>query len=251
MRLATSVGISAAIAILLSSLPATVTAENWSGWMGNQRDGVYRETGIVDEVPQDGLKIKWRKPVALGYAGPAADEDHVYVFDYKAESGAVVNDPGQRATLNGKGTFDRVRCGQRRTDLAIRVRLSLQRVLSERTTMHANRRWRSCLHPWCRRRLEVLEDGERRGRLGTKPQTRLCSRRCPIWGFASHPLVDGDLLYTMVGGAGQGIVAFDKLTGEVRWKALDAKTGYCPAVDHLRRRHASVDRVSSHKASSA
>ena len=23
-------------------------------------------------------------------------------------------------------------------------------------------------------------------------------------------------------------MAFDKLTGEVRWKALDAKTGYCP-----------------------
>jgi outer membrane protein assembly factor BamB len=50
----------------------------------------------------------------------------------------------------------------------------------------------------------------------------------PIWGFASHPLVDGDLLYTMVGGEGQGVVAFDKRTGEIRWKALDAKAGYCP-----------------------
>ena len=50
----------------------------------------------------------------------------------------------------------------------------------------------------------------------------------PIWGFASHPLVDGDLLYTMVGGDGQGVVAFDKRTGEVRWKALDAAAGYCP-----------------------
>ena len=32
-----------------------------------------------------------------------------------------------------------------------------------------------------------------------------------------------ELLYTMVGGAGQGIVAFDKRTGDVRWKALDAR----------------------------
>jgi outer membrane protein assembly factor BamB len=50
----------------------------------------------------------------------------------------------------------------------------------------------------------------------------------PIWGFASHPLVDGDLLYTMVGGDGQGIVAFDKMTGKVRWEALDTPAGYCP-----------------------
>ena len=32
----------------------------------------------------------------------------------------------------------------------------------------------------------------------------------------------------MVGGKGQGVVAFDKLTGEVRWKSLDTRTGYCP-----------------------
>jgi outer membrane protein assembly factor BamB len=50
----------------------------------------------------------------------------------------------------------------------------------------------------------------------------------PIWGFSSHPLVDGDLLYTMVGGPGQAIVAFDKNTGKVRWKAIDAAAGYCP-----------------------
>jgi len=49
----------------------------------------------------------------------------------------------------------------------------------------------------------------------------------PIWGFSAHPLVDGDLLYTMVGGSGQGVVAFDKATGKVRWKALDVKAGYC------------------------
>jgi len=49
-----------------------------------------------------------------------------------------------------------------------------------------------------------------------------------IWGMSSHPLVDGDRLYLMVGGEGQGIVAFNKMTGEVIWKALDAAAGYCP-----------------------
>jgi outer membrane protein assembly factor BamB len=50
----------------------------------------------------------------------------------------------------------------------------------------------------------------------------------PIWGFSTHPLVEGDLVYTMVGGEGQGIVAFDKMTGDVQWKALDTAAGYCP-----------------------
>ena len=52
--------------------------------------------------------------------------------------------------------------------------------------------------------------------------------RVPIWGFSAHPLIESDLLITMVGGSGQSVVAFDKLTGEVRWKALDANAGYCP-----------------------
>ena len=49
-----------------------------------------------------------------------------------------------------------------------------------------------------------------------------------IWGMSSHPLVDGDKLYLMVGGEGQGIVAFDKMAGDVIWKALDSAAGYCP-----------------------
>jgi outer membrane protein assembly factor BamB len=53
----------------------------------------------------------------------------------------------------------------------------------------------------------------------------------PVWGFASHPLVDGRLLYCMVGGKGATVVAFDKLTGDEVWKALDAsEPGYAPPM---------------------
>ncbi len=36
----------------------------------------------------------------------------------------------------------------------------------------------------------------------------------PIWGFAAHPLVDGNTLYCVVGGEGSVVVAFDKDTGK-------------------------------------
>jgi outer membrane protein assembly factor BamB len=51
----------------------------------------------------------------------------------------------------------------------------------------------------------------------------------PMWGFAAHPLVDGQSLYCLVGGSGSMAVAFDKDTGKELWRALDAKDqGYSP-----------------------
>ena len=51
----------------------------------------------------------------------------------------------------------------------------------------------------------------------------------PIWGYCGHPLVDGDKLFCVVGGAGSIAVAFDKQTGKELWRALTAKEqAYCP-----------------------
>jgi outer membrane protein assembly factor BamB len=42
-------------------------------------------------------------------------------------------------------------------------------------------------------------------------------------------LIDGDLLYCIVGGPGSVAVAFDKRNGQEIWKAIDAEAqGYCP-----------------------
>src|SRR5438046_1914956 len=53
----------------------------------------------------------------------------------------------------------------------------------------------------------------------------------PVWGFAGHPLLDGDRLICLVGGPGSVVVAFDKDTGKEIWKALSAKEpGYAPPM---------------------
>ena len=51
--------------------------------MGPNRDGVYQESGIIDSIPDSGLKVKWRMPIHGGYAGPAVADGKVFVFDYK------------------------------------------------------------------------------------------------------------------------------------------------------------------------
>jgi outer membrane protein assembly factor BamB len=51
----------------------------------------------------------------------------------------------------------------------------------------------------------------------------------PIWGFSSHPLVEGDFVICMVGGEGSVVVAFDRHTGKEAWRALSAsEPGYAP-----------------------
>lgn len=52
-----------------------------------------------------------------------------------------------------------------------------------------------------------------------------------MWGCAAHPLIDGDLLYTLVGGKGSAVVALNKHTGAEVWKALDTEeVSYSPPM---------------------
>ena len=53
--------------------------------------------------------------------------------------------------------------------------------------------------------------------------------KTPLWGFAAHPLIDGDKLICIVGGRDAHAVAFDKETGDEIWRALRTpETGYVP-----------------------
>src|SRR5215471_1170750 len=56
-------------------------ADDWPQWLGPQRDGVWREKGIVDKFPAGGPKARWRTPIGAGYAGPAVVNGRVYVTD--------------------------------------------------------------------------------------------------------------------------------------------------------------------------
>jgi outer membrane protein assembly factor BamB len=56
----------------------------------------------------------------------------------------------------------------------------------------------------------------------------------PVWGFAAHPLIEGDLLICLAGGTkGRLVVALDKRTGHERWTSLSFESGdwgYAPPV---------------------
>ena len=55
--------------------------------------------------------------------------------------------------------------------------------------------------------------------------------RLPIWGISSAPLIEGDLLIVQVGGKdGACLIAFDKVTGKEKWRALDDNASYSAPI---------------------
>ena len=59
------------------------SADDWPQWRGPNRDGVWRETGIVETIPATGLKVRWRARVGNGYSGPAVANGRVVITDHQ------------------------------------------------------------------------------------------------------------------------------------------------------------------------
>lgn len=209
-------------------LPASTSADDWPQWLGPNRDSVWREAGIVDKFPDDGLKVNWRVPVELGYSGPAVKGNRVFLMDYVKTSGKVTNNPGGPDKLEGR---ERILCFSATT--------------GETLWEHAYDRPYAVSYGSGPRATPTV-DGENVFALGAEGNLTCLKTSngdvvwskdlkteykvaTPIWGFCAHPLVVGDLIYVLVGGTNQVAVALDKNTGKEVWKALSNKLpGYCP-----------------------
>ncbi len=213
-------------------------ADDWPQWLGPERDSVWRETGIVQRFPEDGPEIQWRAPVNWGYSGPAVAEGRVFVMDYVKRSGQIRNNTGGRDRLEGT---ERVLCFCAETgDLLWEYGYDRPYHFSYgggprcTPTVDGSRVYAlgaegnlSCLH---------AETGEL---IWNKDFAEEYGAETPFWGVAAHPLVDGDVLYCVVGGEGSVAVAFDKYTGRELWRSLSASgQGYCPPtlIEHAGQR---------------
>ena len=56
-------------------------ADEWPQWRGENRDGVWSETGIIEKFEGPEIPIRWRVPIGSGYSGPSVAEGRVYVTD--------------------------------------------------------------------------------------------------------------------------------------------------------------------------
>jgi outer membrane protein assembly factor BamB len=207
---------------------SSARGDDWPQWMGPQRDGVYRETGVIDAIPASGLPVRWRVPIHGGYAGPAVANGRVYVTDYVRTAGEARNDPGQRMELSGR---ERVLCFDARTgellwkhEYECRYHISYPAGPRATPTVAHGK-----VYTLGAEGDLLCLDAAKGDVLWSKALKTEYQTEAPQWGFCGHPLVDGDKLICLVGGEGSVVVAFDKDTGRELWKAVSAPdAGYCP-----------------------
>jgi outer membrane protein assembly factor BamB len=214
------------------SAGATV-ADDWPQWLGEKRDGVWRETGLVEKFPAGGPKQVWKEPIGIGYAGPAVANGKLFVTDYV---------PGAKATLpeSGfkKGRFagtERVICRDATTGKQLwvtdyPVEYTVSYPAGPRCTPTVDGEFVYTLGAMGDLKALKVSDGKE---VWSKSFIKDYDAGLPVWGFAAHPLVDGDRLICLVGGTNDRlVVAFDKKTGKELWasQSCGGDFGYSPPM---------------------
>src|SRR5437660_4596608 len=211
-----------------------VRADDWPQWLGPQRDGIWRETGILKKFPDSGLKFRWRVPIGGGYSGPAVANGRVYVMDRQLIKGAT--NPANafaRGEIPGR---ERILClnetdGKIIWEHAYDCAYTVSYPAGPRTTpsVHDGK-----VYTLGAEGNLVCLDAEKGTPLWWRDFKKDFGIKTPMWGFAGHPLVDGNKLICLVGGDGSVAVAFDKDSGKELWRALSAKEpGYAPPMIYV------------------
>jgi outer membrane protein assembly factor BamB len=188
---------------------ATGDPNDWPQWRGPHRDGSAPGKGLLTKWPEGGLPVLWKKKggpgasslaVANGRAVTLFQEyDDEVVACWDAESGKElwrfpyesrftkeVVGPRSTPTIDGDRVYT----------VGARGRLCCLNVKTGKEVWHK----------------DLMADFD---------------APLPRWGFSFSPLVEGDLLLTSPGGSrGKSLIAFDKMTGKVRWTKLDDPAGY-------------------------
>jgi outer membrane protein assembly factor BamB len=191
---------------LLTGL-SSLAAEDWSQWRGPHRNGITGETGLLQEWPHGGPKLCWQlEDIGSGYAAPAVVGDRIYVLanegsdnEYvqalSTHDGALlwrtqlgkVGNPDQQPKFPAARSTPTV-------DGALVYALGSDGDLACVTAESGEIQWRRNL----------------RTDFGGKPGD---------WAYAESPLIDGDRLVCTPGGEEATLLALNKRTGAILWKA--------------------------------
>jgi len=215
------------LALFADSRPSR--ADDWPQWLGPKRDSVWRETGIISKFPEKGPKELWRAKVAVGYSGPAVADGRVFVADFVTDADTKkASDPQSRPEIGGKERllcFD-ARTGTKLWEAAHDCKYTISYPGGPRCTptVHEGKVYALGAEG----NLYCLETANA-AVLWSKDFKADFQAKTPMWGFCSHPLVDGKKLICVVGGAEGVVYAFDKDSGTELWHALSAREpGYSP-----------------------
>lgn len=213
-----SFAVRAALLPILLAACLCAWADEWPGWRGPTGDGVWREDGILETLPQGQLPMRWSAPISGGYSSPTVAGGRVYVTDR-------ITQPRQQERVHCFAwdtgaplwtfAYD---CEYRKISYTTGPRASV--------LIHDGRAYSvgSMGHIIC---LDA-QSGEV---LWRKTPGEDYTVKLPTWGISGSPVIAGDLLIAQIGADNGGcLMAFDKATGAERWRALDDGASYAAPV---------------------
>ncbi len=184
-----------------------LAAANWPQWRGPERDGISKETGLLQQWPAEGPTLLWQvSDLGDGYSTPAIVDDRIYLISNEgldnefvqaldvedgeqiwAQRIGIVGNPEQRPPYPGARSTPTV-------DGKLLYALGSDGDLVCMETETGNVRWQKHLR------------NDFGGEFGE-------------WAYSESPLIDGDKLVCTPGGKEATLVALNKQTGDVIWKA--------------------------------
>lgn len=182
---------------ILSITPHVALAGDWPTWRGLHRDGISSAEGLLDRWPIQGPPLSWKiEGLGAGYSSLAIADERIFTLGHRGGDAALLclnlKDGGELWSASvGPGepnctpTVDdgRVYALGREGDL----------VCADAKT--GRELWRKHL------------------------QHDFGGRMMSGWGYSESPLIDGERLICTPGGDAAVLVALDKHTGDVIWKA--------------------------------
>jgi outer membrane protein assembly factor BamB len=208
------------VAVCVALLALAAGAADWPQWQGPGRDAVSKETGLLKEWPKDGPTLAWKvKGLGGGYSAPSVAAGRIFGMSYRGEDEFVwaldEKDGAEKwATRLGAAFRPKGSQGSEGPACTPAVDGDLVYVLGIGGDL-------VCVK---------AADGKEVWR---KSLTGDFHGAVPQWGYRESPLVDGDQVIVTPGGKEATLVALNKKTGEVVWKASAPDgdgAGYASAI---------------------
>ncbi|MFT3879352.1 MAG: PQQ-like beta-propeller repeat protein [Gemmatales bacterium] len=182
---------------------------NWSQWQGPHRDAVCTETGLLTKWPEKGPTLLYQqKGFGDGYSTPVVHNGIIYGMSWRGSKGSMTD---------GVWAFDE----------ANKKELWFAPIGSADEAINYNHGPRSSPTIDGDKIYGVTANGDlgclelATGRVIWKSsyKTQLGGKMMSVWGFSESVLVDGDKVIGTPGGDDNTLVAFNKETGSILWKA--------------------------------
>lgn len=202
----TNVSISAALMLAVGAA-APGLASDWPQWRGPNRNGISTETGLLQAWPEGGPKLRWKvTDLGMGYSTPVVVGQRLYLLANEGVDNEFVQ---AHATTDGRRLW-RTRLGKvgnPNMQPNFYGARSTPTVVGEVLYALSSDGDLACVE---------LDSGRIRWQHNLRTEF---GGQPGDWAYAESPLVDGDTVLCTPGGSQATLLALNRHTGEVIWKA--------------------------------